>query len=74
MILLPANAVVDLEEERQFTVSGGKGPYVFELTQNNSGATITPSGYYTAGNLTGVDIVKVSDSFGNEMSTNVVVG
>jgi pimeloyl-ACP methyl ester carboxylesterase len=48
-----------------FTVHGGSGNYTWSLSQNQSGATLTPSGstcLYTAGAAQGTDILHVADT------------
>jgi hypothetical protein len=62
----PSAPSVETGRQLNFTASGGTGAgYVFTLGQNRSGATITPSGAYTAGPTAGVtDLVRVTDSGG----------
>ncbi len=54
-------------------VSGGYGGYVWTITVNNSGGSITPDGVYTAGfNVNGgTDTVTVTDSNGESITITI---
>ena len=56
-----------------FTAVGGTGPYVFSLTTDISGSSITSGGVYTVGVTPGVDVVTVTDSIGSTSSVSVNV-
>jgi hypothetical protein len=58
-----------------FTARGGSGfDYVWSFKQNNSGGTLTASGAYQAGPVSGVtDVVQVVDSFANSATATVNV-
>ncbi len=65
--LSPASASLAPKSTAQLTVTGGSGAgYLWSLSVNGSGATISQAGLYTAG-ATGSssDTVKVVDSLGN---------
>ena len=55
-----------------FSASGGVAPYVFSVS-SGSGTIDSSSGSYTAPVGAGTDIVTVTDSFGNAVSTTVTV-
>jgi hypothetical protein len=59
-----------------FTASGGSGTgYAWSISTNVSGGTINGSmGAYTAGGVSGTDVVRVQDSLGGFATQNVVVG
>lgn len=46
------------------TATGGTGPYVWDITVNRSGATLTAGGEYVAGPAVGIDRLRVTDSLG----------
>ncbi len=57
-----------------FTGIGGYGTYVYSLQTNLSGGSInSSSGLYTAGSAGFVDVVLVTDAFGNTATVNVTV-
>ena len=56
------------------TATGGRGDYTWSLVANNSGASLTASGGYVAGNTSGVvDTVMVKDGIGSSATTTVTV-
>lgn len=56
------------------TVSGGVPPYKYSISTNNSGATISADGLYTAGPTVGVtDIIRVADADGTFLEGTVEV-
>jgi hypothetical protein len=65
--LSPASASLAPKSTAQLTVTGGSGTgYVWSLSVNGSGATISQAGFYTAGAVgSSSDTVKVVDSLGN---------
>jgi hypothetical protein len=75
VLLLPLTANVPRTSTQQFTAAGGtQTGYVYTLTQNQSGGNINAStGLYTAGAVTGTDIVQVTDSAGNSDTSAVTV-
>jgi len=74
LVIDPPTATVAPGEQLQFTASGGIGPYSFEITNNESGGTITSDGQYTAGPTGGVtDVVTVTDANGTTKTATVVV-
>jgi hypothetical protein len=64
--IAPAAPTVPPESVIEFSALAGYPPFVFELTDNNSGASFDPqTRLYTAGAVLGaVDVVRVTDSFG----------
>lgn len=59
-----------------FSAIGGYSNFAWSFVTNQSGGTITPAGVYTAGNVSGTDVIKVVDSFAptpNQTTINVVV-
>jgi len=54
--------------------SGGVAAYQFALPINTSGATLTPTGSYTAGNDSGVDVIRATDNDGFFEEVAVTVG
>jgi hypothetical protein len=57
-----------------FSASGGVATYQFSLPINMSGATMTPTGSYTAGNDSGVDVIRATDRDGFFEEVSVTVG
>jgi hypothetical protein len=75
LVISPTNTNTPPKGQRVFTASGGVPPYVFGFGSNASGATITPSGVYTAGPTGGVtDVVRVTDTTGASAQATVIVG
>lgn len=69
--ILPSQARVAPNSSLQFTAGGGTGTgYVFTLSQNNTGGTISTDGLWQAGPLVGTDQIKVTDSAGNTAVVN----
>jgi len=54
--------------------TGGNAVYSFSLSSNSSGATLSPSGQYTAGNGDGVDVVRATDIDGFYDEVTLLVG
>lgn len=74
--IIPEIAIRAPRQSMQFTAQGGSGTgYQYALSTNASHATIDDGGMYTAG-ATGnvVDVVTVTDSFGNVATAHVTVG
>jgi hypothetical protein len=73
ILLLPATANVPRTTTQQFTAVGGsQSGYVYSLIQNQSGGSINSgTGLYTAGSVTGIDVVQVVDSSGNTATSTV---
>lgn len=59
--------------DRQFASYGGYGDLVYSLEVDASGASITTAGLYSAGGVTGIDTIRVTDELGNFKSTLVTV-
>jgi hypothetical protein len=71
----PAGAAVSPHGTQVFTATGGVSPYVWSLSANLSGGSITPGGTYTAGATPSVvDVVEVTDSASNTATAPVAVG
>ncbi|MFE8605606.1 FG-GAP-like repeat-containing protein [Archangium violaceum] len=58
----PARATLKPGTSFQVQVTGQMGEPVFSLDRSDVNSTVTPSGLYTAGSGTGVDLVRVRDS------------
>ncbi|HEX5753654.1 MAG TPA: FG-GAP-like repeat-containing protein [Archangium sp.] len=58
----PARAMLKPGTSFQVQVTGQMGEPVFSLDRSDANSTVTPSGLYTAGTGTGVDLVRVRDS------------
>ncbi|HYO66154.1 MAG TPA: VCBS repeat-containing protein, partial [Archangium sp.] len=58
----PARATLKPGTSFQVQVTGQMGAPVFSLDRSDANSTVTPSGQYTAGTGTGVDLVRVRDS------------
>jgi hypothetical protein len=72
--IAPATATVDPGLQTTFTASGGLAPYIWFLSVNASGGSISSTGVYTAGATGGVgDVVTVFDSLGASASATVTV-
>lgn len=56
------------------TASGGSPSYAFSLRANQSGATLSSGGLYTAGDSSGLDIVRATDQDGFYDEVSVTVG
>jgi sugar lactone lactonase YvrE len=60
--------------QQTLTALGGRPPYTWSLATNNSGASLTAAGLYTAGSTTGVtDTVKVTDVNGAAATVTITV-
>ncbi|OGH56156.1 MAG: hypothetical protein A3G34_06735 [Candidatus Lindowbacteria bacterium RIFCSPLOWO2_12_FULL_62_27] len=56
------------------TVAGGVAPYKYSIQTNNSGASVSSDGLYTAGSTAGVtDIIRVTDDNGTYLEGKVEV-
>lgn len=75
MILSPSSVTVTHSGTQTFVGLGGYGTYSYVLTTNNSSGSIDGStGVYTAGGtFPVVDIITVTDSFGNQATATVNV-
>ena len=60
--LLPAISSIGSSSTIQFNASGGVPPYVFDFVTNQSDGMLSANGLYTAGNLLGQDLVRVTDA------------
>lgn len=71
----PSSASAAAGSTKAFSATGGSGMnYVWSLLVNNSGATLSAEGSYTAGTRTGVtDSIKVTDAVGNSVSVPIAV-
>jgi hypothetical protein len=56
------------------TASGGSPGYSFTLRANQSGATLSGAGLYTAGSNAGMDIVRATDDDGFYEEVSIAVG
>lgn len=57
----------------QFSGTGGTTPYVFSLSNNQSGATLAADGSYTAGGSAGTDTVVLTDDTNSKAFASVSV-
>ncbi len=57
----------------QFSGTGGTTPYVFSLSNNQSGATLAGDGSYTAGGSAGTDTVVLTDDTNSKAFAAVTV-
>jgi streptogramin lyase len=74
LAIAPATATVDPGFQTAFSATGGTPPYLWSLSTNNSGGSITSAGVYTAGGTGNVtDIVTVTDSLGATASAIITV-
>lgn len=74
LAIVPTNSNVLTGVQINFSGFGGSGTgYVWSIPNNQSGATIDPSGLYTSGENPGTDTVRLTDSFGNTAEAVVVV-
>ena len=65
LVVSPASPTVASGAKQAFTASGGTSPYSFALTTNSSGGSVTRTGDYTAGPISGVDdVIQATDSAG----------
>jgi len=74
-VIAPASATVEPGGTQSFQVTGGSGAgYAWSVSDNRSGASITPAGNYTAGSQGGVtDTIQATDSLGNVAHATVTV-
>lgn len=74
LAIVPASARVVPKSTVVLQASGGNGSYNFTLEVNGSGATLDPSGVYTAGETTDVtDTVRVTDSLSATADATITV-
>ena len=75
MTLTPSEIVsIAPTDTRLFVVAGGFGAIVWTFQANNSGATLSAGGLYTAGAATGTtDVIRATDSLGNSVDANIGV-
>lgn len=74
MQVTPPSSQVATTQSLQLTGLGGYGAYTYAMSLNASGGSVNASsGLYTAGVSTGVDNVKVTDSFGNTATAIITV-
>ncbi|MBI2606672.1 MAG: hypothetical protein HYW49_11400 [Deltaproteobacteria bacterium] len=63
LLVTPASKTLYLNESATFTASGGSAPYAYSV---DSGlGTITSGGIYTAPNVAGITVLRISDSRAN---------
>jgi len=75
LTISPASGKVAPGGSLAFKASGGKAPYTWSLAANASGASLSGSGEYTAGQTAGVtDRVQVTDASGTSATASVSVG
>ncbi len=55
----PRNITLVPSRTQQFSVSGSPGPIQWSLLRNDSGGTLSPSGYYTSGSVAGANTLDV---------------
>jgi hypothetical protein len=60
----PPSKTLTVGATQSFTALGFIDSYTFQLLPNQSGATISTSGLYTAGNDAGTDTIRLTDSLG----------
>jgi hypothetical protein len=60
--LLPAISSIGSSSTIQFSASAGVPPYIFDFVTNQSDGMLSANGLYTAGNLLGQDLVRVTDA------------
>lgn len=74
IIVNPTSDTVAPAATVQFSSLGGYGTITWSLPTNASGGSInSSSGLYTAGASAGTDVVRATDSLGNQTNVNVVV-
>lgn len=71
--IYPETITVQVGSGYSFSGAGGIVPYTFSLAGNQSGASITPSGAYTAGGASGTDTVRLTDTAGAQVAASVTV-
>ena len=69
--ITPSTARVGSGLTLTFSGGGGVPPYVFSFAANNSGGSITASGFYTAGASCAIDAVLVTDAAGSNATATV---
>lgn len=73
MIFIPPQATVVPLGTQQFNAYGGYGAITYSVQTNVTGCSISPTGLYTAGPITGVDVIRATDSLANFVDANVTV-
>lgn len=74
MQIKPSTVKMNHGDTRQYSAYGGFGTYTYTLYSNNSGGTITPTGFYTAGATPATtDVIRVTDAHGNTADATVTV-
>lgn len=74
MILSPTMVTLAVTETQQFTGLGGYGALTYIILVNNSGGSISPTGFYTAGATPNVvDTVQVTDAQAHTATATVTV-
>lgn len=74
MILSPVTITLAITDTQQFTPYGGFGTLTYSMFAAPSGGTVSPTGLYTAGGVSGTtDTVRVTDSLGNTADATVTV-
>ena len=73
MIMSPASATVSVLGTKQFTGLGGFGAITYSMFANPTGGTVSPTGLYTAGPITGTDVVRATDTQANFVDATVTV-
>jgi hypothetical protein len=69
---VPGDFVATPSSSYPLAVTGGSGTYGFSLPHNQSGATVSPQGTYTAGGSGGWDLILVTDANGGFPAAIVV--
>lgn len=65
IVVIPGSVTISALNIKQFSAYGGFGAYVWTMDANPSGGSINSTGLYTAGAVTGSDVVRVTDDQGN---------
>ncbi|MGO9829319.1 MAG: Kelch repeat-containing protein [Myxococcaceae bacterium] len=75
LVISPESATLQAGQSLTFTVSGGSGTgLTWAFLTNASAGSISPSGVYTAGEVSGVsDVIAATDSLGNSASATIAV-
>jgi hypothetical protein len=73
LFISPSSISLYVVQSIGFTAFGGTPPYVFSVSDNNSGAPAMAGSVYVAGPSSGADTVTVTDDAGNEAFAVVTV-
>ncbi len=73
MIFSPVVATVPVLGNLQLTALGGFGAYTYSIPVNNTGGSIDVNGLYTAGPITGTDVVRATDTQANFADATITV-